>query len=89
MQDTWLHKLLSDWAHQPGALLPVLHAVQERRGHVPHDTVPVIAQALNLSRAEVHGVVTYYHHFRWPPCAAGLSCRGLPGLWRRCLDGAG
>jgi hypothetical protein len=50
--------------HLPGALLPVLHAVQDALGHVPAAAVPVIAQVLNLSRAEVHGVVTYYHHFR-------------------------
>jgi formate dehydrogenase subunit gamma len=67
MQDKWLHQLLSEWVDQPGALLPVLHAVQDRCGHVPHDAVPVIAEALNLSRAEVHGVVTYYHHFRSQP----------------------
>jgi formate dehydrogenase subunit gamma len=49
---------------QGGALLPILHAVQDALGHVPKDAVPLIAEALNLSRAEVHGVVTYYHHFR-------------------------
>ncbi|MEP7295548.1 MAG: formate dehydrogenase subunit gamma [Burkholderiales bacterium] len=49
---------------QPGALLPVLHAVQEALSCVPPQVVPVIAEGLNLSRAEVHGVVTYYHHFR-------------------------
>lgn len=49
---------------QDGALLPILHAVQDALGHVPKDAVPLIAEALNLSRAEVHGVVTYYHHFR-------------------------
>ncbi len=49
---------------QPGALLPLLHAVQEALGHVPDDAVPVIARALGLSRAEVHGVITYYHFFR-------------------------
>jgi formate dehydrogenase subunit gamma len=64
MQETWLQELLSEWVPRPGALLPVLHAVQERCGHVPRDMVPAIAEALNLSRAEVHGVVTYYHHFR-------------------------
>ena len=52
---------------QAGALLPVLHAVQDALGHVPDDAVPAIAAALNLSRAEVHGVVTYYHHFRRQP----------------------
>jgi formate dehydrogenase subunit gamma len=51
----------------PGGLLPALHAVQEALGHVPDEGVPVLAQALNLSRAEVHGVVTYYHHFRRTP----------------------
>ena len=51
----------------PGALLPLLHAVQEALGHVPDDAVPAIAAALNLSRAEVHGVLTYYHFFRRQP----------------------
>ena len=51
----------------PGGLLPALHAVQEALGHVPDEAVPVLARALNLSRAEVHGVVTYYHHFRRTP----------------------
>lgn len=48
----------------PGALLPILHAVQEALGYVPKDSVPLIAHELNLSRAEVHGVVTFYHYFR-------------------------
>ena len=52
---------------QPGALLPLLHAVQDLLGHVPDDLVPELAAALNLSRAEVHGVITYYHHFRRAP----------------------
>uniref|UniRef100_E6PKX5 NAD-dependent formate dehydrogenase gamma subunit n=1 Tax=mine drainage metagenome TaxID=410659 RepID=E6PKX5_9ZZZZ len=52
---------------QPGALLPLLHAVQDTLGHVPADAVPLIATGLNLSRAEVHGVITYYHHFRSEP----------------------
>lgn len=52
-----------------GALLPVLHGVQDALGFVPPEAVPVIARALNLSRAEVHGVVTYYHHFRQTPPA--------------------
>ncbi|CAN5740601.1 formate dehydrogenase subunit gamma [soil metagenome] len=56
-------------AGEPGALLPILHDVQDALGHVPADQVPLIAEALNLSRAEVHGVVTYYHHFRSTPAA--------------------
>ena len=49
---------------QPGGLLPLLHAVQDALGHVPPDAVPAIAAGFNLSRAEVHGVVSYYHFFR-------------------------
>jgi formate dehydrogenase subunit gamma len=47
----------------PGALLPILHAVQEALKFVPKDAVPLIAKELNLSVAEVHGVVTFYHYF--------------------------
>lgn len=50
-----------------GGLLPLLHAVQEELGHVPDAAVPAIAEALNLSRAEVHGVVSFYHDFRRAP----------------------
>ena len=49
---------------QPGPLLQILHAVQAAVGHVPAAAIPIIAEHLNLSRAEVHGVVTFYHHFR-------------------------
>jgi len=51
----------------PGALLPILHGVQAALGHVPAAAVPLIAQGLNLSRAEVHGVVSFYHWFRTRP----------------------
>ena len=50
-----------------GALLPILHDVQAAFGHVPTQAVPVIADALNLTRAEVHGVVSFYHDFRDKP----------------------
>ena len=50
-----------------GALLPILHDLQDAIGHIPEAVVPQIAQALNLSRAEVHGVLTYYHHFKREP----------------------
>ena len=52
---------------RPGALLPILHDVQDALGHIPPATVGRIAQAHNLSRAEVHGVITFYHHFRSHP----------------------
>lgn len=50
-----------------GALLPILHAIQAEHGYVPSEAVPQIAESLNLSRAEVHGVLSYYHHFRKEP----------------------
>ena len=53
--------------NMPGGLLPALHAIQDTLGHVPDEAVPTLADAFNLSRAEVHGVVTYYHHFRRTP----------------------
>ena len=49
--------------HLPGALLPILHAVQRELSYVPKDAIPLIAKELNLSIAEVHGVVTFYHYF--------------------------
>ena len=55
------HRLLE------GPLLPILHAVQAEYGHIPQDALPVIALALNISRAEVHGVMSFYHDFRDQP----------------------
>jgi len=52
---------------RPGALLPILHAVQDALGHVPEGAVAPIAVALNMTRADVHGVVSFYHHFRSAP----------------------
>ncbi|MFO1351461.1 MAG: formate dehydrogenase subunit gamma [Gammaproteobacteria bacterium] len=52
---------------RPGALLPILHGIQDQLGFIPKDAVAPIAQALNLSRAEVYGVVSFYHHFRRIP----------------------
>lgn len=52
---------------RPGALLPILHAVQDELGFIPADALPAIAEGLNLSRAEVHGVVSFYHYFRSAP----------------------
>lgn len=53
--------------HKPGALLPILHAIQDRFGFIPEAAVPIIAEALNQTRAEVHGVIGFYHHFRTTP----------------------
>ncbi len=51
----------------PGAMLPILHGVQEKIGYIPPEAVQLIADELNVSRAEVHGVITYYHYFRQTP----------------------
>ena len=51
-------------AGQPGATLPILHDLQAAFGCVPAEAMPLVAKALNLSRAEIHGVVTFYHEFR-------------------------
>ena len=53
--------------HRDGPLIEILHDVQAEFGCVPTGSVAVLARALNLSRAEVHGVVTFYHHFRTKP----------------------
>ena len=52
------------FAGEPGPLLEILHAIQEELGFLPPEVVPQLADALNLSRAEVHGVISFYHHFR-------------------------
>jgi formate dehydrogenase subunit gamma len=56
--------LSARFASAPGPLLPLLHAVQDELGFIPPEAVPRIASALNLSRAEVHGVISFYHYFR-------------------------
>ena len=71
---------------QPGPLLPVLHAVQHELGCIPAEAVQTIAEALNLSRAEVHGVITFYPHFRSAPAGRHVieicraeSCQAMGG----------
>ena len=59
--------LISRHAREEGGLLPALHALQAAFGHVPRETVPLLAEAFNLSRADVHGVVSFYHDFRHHP----------------------
>jgi formate dehydrogenase subunit gamma len=65
--DERIEAILTRRKDAPGALLPVLHDIQDALGHVPAGAVPAIAAALILSRAEVHGVITYYHWFRQQP----------------------
>lgn len=89
--------ILAELGGQPGPLLPVLHAVQDTLGCIPPELVGEIAQALNLSRAEVHGVITYYHHFRSEPAGRHVlelcraeACQAMGGedLWRHACASA-
>ncbi|PZO79873.1 MAG: formate dehydrogenase subunit gamma [Mesorhizobium amorphae] len=50
-----------------GPLLPILHGLQDEFGYVPPETLPIVADALNISRAEAHGVATFYHDYRTHP----------------------
>jgi formate dehydrogenase subunit gamma len=60
-------EIISEYATREGATLPILHALQEAFGYVPEPAIPMVAAALNLSRAEVYGVFTFYHDFRKRP----------------------
>ncbi|GGB08139.1 formate dehydrogenase subunit gamma [Brucella endophytica] len=60
-------EIIDQFKDVEGPLLPILHGLQEEFGHVPSETLSIVAGALNLSRAEVHGVFTFYHDFRENP----------------------
>lgn len=60
-------EIIERHAHVDGATLPILHALQEEFGFVPKGAEPMIANALNVSRAEIHGVISFYHDFRRAP----------------------
>jgi formate dehydrogenase subunit gamma len=64
---TRILELIERHRTQPGPLLLVLHAIQDEWGHIPAEAPALIAASLNLSRAEVHGVISFYHHFRRSP----------------------
>jgi formate dehydrogenase subunit gamma len=97
MQQT-IQALVQTRKHMPGALLPILHDIQDAAGYIPADAVAVIAQELNLSRAEVHGVITFYHHFRDKPAQATVvqicraeACKsmGADHLWAHACSTVG
>lgn len=85
-QQQVINSTIASLKNQPGALLPILHGIQDGLGYIPADAVPEIAKALNLSRAEVHGVISFYHYFRDTPpgkhtvhlCRAE-SCQAMGG----------
>ncbi|MFG0633196.1 formate dehydrogenase subunit gamma [Pseudomonas sp. xss_2] len=64
-----IQRVLDHHRDTPGALLPILHAIQAGTGYIPDAAVPEIAHALNLSQAEVRGVISFYHDFRTSPPA--------------------
>ncbi|HXE15961.1 MAG TPA: formate dehydrogenase subunit gamma [Stellaceae bacterium] len=88
-------EIIADEAKQEGATLPILHALQRVFGYVPREAVPMVAQTLNLSRAEVHGVVSFYHDFRDAPAgrhvvklcrAEACQSMGADNLHKHALD---
>jgi formate dehydrogenase subunit gamma len=90
-----IHQLVAAKKHLPGALMPILHDIQDTLGYIPAQALGDIAQALNLSRAEVHGVVSFYHFFRHEPAAAQVVqvCRaeacqsmGSEKLWEHACS---
>lgn len=92
---TRIETIIAAHAGREGPLLPILHDVQAALGHVPEEAVRTIAQALNLSRAEVHGVVSFYHDFHSAPeprrvvklCRAeSCQARGVEALVRDLAD---
>ena len=72
-----IRQILAAHAGVEGPLLPILHAIQAEYGWIPDGIVPVLAKALNLSRAEVHGTISFYHDFRRspPPAHVVRLCR--------------
>lgn len=81
-----IERIVRDHAERPGPLLLVLHAVQKELGYVPDESIALIAEGLNLSRAEVHGVVSFYHYFRRAPSGEHIvrvcraeSCQAMNG----------
>jgi formate dehydrogenase subunit gamma len=72
--------------NKPDALLEILHDLQHEVGHIPEASLPILAKALNLSRAEVHGVVSFYHEFRRKPAGRHVvkmcraeACQSMKG----------
>ena len=81
-----IESIVDEHRHKVGALLPILHAVQEEFGHIPFDSIPVMARLLGLSRAEIQGVMGFYHDFRSEPAGNHLvqicraeACQAMGG----------
>ena len=90
--------VIRDYLGEEGPLLPILHALQENFGFIPREAEPLIADMLNITRAEVHGVISFYHDFRRAPAGRHVlklcraeACRsmGSEAKARRLLDALG
>ena len=88
-------EIIAQYARLEGAALPMLHGLQHEFGYVPPGSVPLVAEVLNLSRAEVHGIVSFYHDFRSEPAqkpvvklckAEACQARGGTALGKQVLD---
>ncbi|HBK06408.1 MAG TPA: formate dehydrogenase subunit gamma [Acetobacteraceae bacterium] len=88
--ETWNEQrggeIIAAHVQEEGAALPMLHALQEAFGYIPRAAVPMVASALNVSRAEVHGIVSFYHDFREAPPGAHVlklcraeACQSMGG----------
>lgn len=78
--------IASRYDNKADALLEILHDLQHEVGHIPEASLPVLAKALNISRAEVHGVVSFYHEFRRKPAGRHVvkmcraeACQSMKG----------
>lgn len=67
-----LQNALQQHAHKEGNLLPILHSIQDQLRYIPASLIPALSQAINRSRAEIHGVISFYTHFRTQPPAPVL-----------------
>ena len=81
-----IEEILNAHKGMEGSLLPILHAVQAEFGYVPQEALPIIAKDLNISRAEAHGVMSFYHDFREKPAGRNVlklcraeSCQSVGG----------
>lgn len=101
-EETWsagaVRAVVRTYAAHEGPLLPILHALQEEFGYIPSEAERLIAQELNLSRADIHGVVSFYHDFRHAPAGRHVLklCRaeacqslGSEAQSRKLLDALG
>jgi len=91
-------ELIAAHGNLEGPVLPILHALLDEFGHIPEDAIDLVALDLNLSRAEIHGVVTFYHDFRREPAGEHVlklcraeACQSMSGpqLTRDLLDELG